>query len=288
MFNLSGKKFLITGASGGIGQAVTKILHEAGAMLCISGTKESILEKTAKQYLNNIHTVTCDLTNDEQINTLIDSACKLMEGLNGVICNAGITLDKLLLRTSDEDWYKVINTNLTTTFKLNRNACRAMLKNGYGRIINISSIIALTGNQGQASYAASKAGIIAMSKSIAREFASRNITVNCIAPGFISTPMTDVLSEEQRTSIIKNIPMQRMGIPEEVATTVLFLASNASNYITGQTIHVNGGMLMCSIYKNMFCLKQSKKYFIALCANITYFSVFLLQFYTINKSSFSA
>ncbi|QGR02455.1 3-oxoacyl-[acyl-carrier-protein] reductase [Ehrlichia ruminantium] len=245
MFNLSGKRFLITGASGGIGQAITKILYEAGAILCISGTKEATLQKIAEQYLGNVHTLACDLTNDEQVSIMIDNTCKLIGGIDGVICNAGITLDKLALRTSDEDWNKVINTNLTTTFKINRSACRAMLKNGYGRIINISSIVALTGNPGQASYAASKAGMIAMSKSIAREFANKNITVNCIAPGFISTPMTDVLSEEQRANIMQHIPMQRMGTPEEVAAVVLFLASDASRYITGQTIHVNGGMLMC-------------------------------------------
>ncbi|WDM84848.1 3-oxoacyl-[acyl-carrier-protein] reductase [Ehrlichia sp. JZT12] len=244
MFNLSQKRFLITGASGGIGQAITKMLSEAGATLCISGTKEHVLQKTAEQFSGDIHVLPCDLTNDEQINSLIDNALELMSGIDGIVCNAGITLDKLTLRTSDEDWHKVINTNLTTTFKLNRNACRAMLKNSQGRVINISSVVAFTGNPGQASYTASKAGMIAMSKSIAREFANRNITVNCIAPGFISTPMTDVLSEEQRNSILKHIPMQRMGTPEEIAAAVLFLASDESRYITGQTIHVNGGMLM--------------------------------------------
>ncbi|AHX04281.1 3-oxoacyl-[acyl-carrier-protein] reductase [Ehrlichia japonica] len=247
MFNLSQKRFLITGASGGIGKAITKTLSDAGATLCISGTKESVLQEIAKQSSSAdsiIHTLPCDLTNNEQINGLVDNACKIMSGIDGIVCNAGITLDKLTLRTSDEDWHKVINTNLTTTFKLNRNACRSMLKNNQGRIINISSIIAFTGNPGQTSYAASKAAMIAMSKSIAKEFASKNITVNCIAPGFIATPMTDVLSEEQRNNIIANIPMKRVGTPEEVAAAVLFLASDESRYITGQTLHVNGGMLM--------------------------------------------
>ena len=247
MFNLSQKRFLITGASGGIGKSITKTLSDAGATLCISGTKESVLQEIAKQSSSTnsiIHTLPCDLTNNEQINGLIDNACKIMSGIDGIVCNAGITLDKLTLRTSDEDWHKVINTNLTTTFKLNRNACRSMLKNNQGRIINISSIIAFTGNPGQTSYAASKAAMIAMSKSIAKEFASKNITVNCIAPGFIATPMTDVLSEEQRSNIIANIPMKRIGTPEEVAAAVLFLASDESRYITGQTLHVNGGMLM--------------------------------------------
>ncbi|AAZ68417.1 3-oxoacyl-[acyl-carrier-protein] reductase [Ehrlichia canis] len=243
MFNLSQKRFLITGASGGLGQAITKALSNAGATLCISGTRESVLEKIAEQYPNT-YVLPCDLTNNEHVNSLINNACKAMSGIDGIVCNAGITLDKLTLRTTDEDWNKVINTNLTTTFKLNRNACRAMLKNNQGRVINISSVVAFTGNLGQANYSASKAGMIAMSKSIAREFASRNITVNCIAPGFIETPMTDVLSEEQRNNILTHIPMQRMGTPEEVAAAVLFLASDESRYITGQTLHVNGGMLM--------------------------------------------
>ncbi|CEI85442.1 3-oxoacyl-[acyl-carrier-protein] reductase (EC 1. 1.1.100) [Ehrlichia minasensis] len=243
MFKLLHKRFLITGASGGLGQAITKVLSNAGATLCISGTRESVLEKIAEQYPNT-YVLPCDLANNEQVNNLVDNACKAMSGIDGIVCNAGITLDKLTLRTTDEDWNKVINTNLTTTFKLNRNACRAMLKNSQGRIINISSVVAFTGNPGQTNYSASKAGMIAMSKSIAREFASRNITVNCIAPGFIKTPMTDVLSEEQRNNILTHIPMNRMGTPEEVASVVLFLASDESRYITGQTLHVNGGMLM--------------------------------------------
>ncbi|CAN7940110.1 unnamed protein product [Ixodes pacificus] len=168
-----------------------------------------------------------------------------MSGINGIVCSAGITIDKLAIRMSDEDWSKVIDVNLSSVFKLNRDACRIMLRGKVGgRVINISSIVGATGNVGQANYSAAKAGMIGMSKSLALEFASRGITVNCIAPGFISTPMTDILSEKQKESILKAIPMGRIGVARDVASAALFLASDASGYITGQTMHVNGGMAM--------------------------------------------
>ncbi|QXK91937.1 3-oxoacyl-[acyl-carrier-protein] reductase [Neoehrlichia mikurensis] len=242
MFNLLGKKFLITGASGGIGKAIATLFSDSGAEICLSGTKVGILQDLAKECKNKTHIIACDLSVNEEIENLVDNALCVMDGLDGVVCNAGIALDKLTIRMSNEDWNKVINFNLTTTFKLNRNACKAMLKKNSGRIINISSVVGITGNVGQVNYAASKAGIIGMSKSIALELAGRNITVNCIAPGFIDTPMTKVLSEKQKNYILEKIPMKRMGTPKEVASVALFLASDASQYITGQTIHVNGGM----------------------------------------------
>lgn len=244
MFQLKGRKFLVTGASGGIGQAVVEIMHKAGATLCISGTKKKGLEEIARQYEKNMYVLPCDLLNAEEVNQLINRASKLMEGFDGLICNAGITLDSLLLRMTDEAWQKVIDINLSSTFKLNREACRKLIKNNWGRVINISSIVGLTGNAGQANYAASKAGIIAMSKSIAKEVASRNITVNCIAPGFIDTKMIEVLAEEQKKKILDNIPIKRMGTGEEVAAGVLFLASDEAKYITGHVLNINGGLLM--------------------------------------------
>ncbi|MCU7611663.1 3-oxoacyl-ACP reductase FabG [Anaplasma capra] len=247
MFNLSGKKFLVVGASGGIGAAISVFLSKADAKLCISGTRMDALHDVASKCATSAtHVLQCNLLNGEEVDTLVDRAAESMSGIDGVVCSAGITLDKLSLRITDEDWDKVIAVNLTSVFKINRGACRAMLKNkGGGRIINISSVVGVTGNVGQANYSASKSGIIGMSKSIALEFASRGITVNCVAPGFIDTQMTAQLSDKQKESILGNIPMGRMGTPEDVASVVLFLASNASSYITGQTIHVNGGMVMC-------------------------------------------
>lgn len=243
MFNLEGKKFLVTGASGGIGQAITDVLYEAGATLCISGTRKEILEKMAEGK-NNMYSLQCDLMRNEGVDSLVDKASDLMAGFDGIVCNAGVTQDSLLLRMTDEAWDKVISINLTSTFKLNKKACSKMSKNGWGRIINISSIVGFTGNPGQANYAASKAGMVAMSKCIAKEFAGRNITVNCIAPGFVETSMTSSLSQEQHNNIMSNIPLKRMGIPKEIASGVLFLASDEASYITGQTLHINGGLLM--------------------------------------------
>ncbi|MGN7661565.1 MAG: beta-ketoacyl-ACP reductase [Anaplasma sp.] len=244
MFNLSGKRFLITGASGGIGAATSFFMSGAGATLCISGTRYDALQDVASKCTAGAHILQCDLLNDSEVETLVDRAAEHMSGIDGVICSAGITIDKLSLRLADEDWDKVISVNLTSVFKINKKACRAMLPNKSGRIINISSIVGCTGNIGQANYSASKAGIIGMSKSIALEFASRGITVNCIAPGFIDTPMVAPLPQKQKDLILGSIPMGRMGTPEDVASAVLFLASDASSYITGQTIHVNGGMAM--------------------------------------------
>ncbi|OAM06001.1 MAG: beta-ketoacyl-ACP reductase [Wolbachia endosymbiont of Dactylopius coccus] len=244
MFGLEDRKFLITGASGGIGQAIVEVMHKAGATLCISGTKKEVLEEVAKKYEKNIHVLPCDLSNPEEVNQLINKASELMKGFDGLICNAGITQDSLLLRMTDEAWQKVIDINLNSTFKLNREACRKLIKNNWGRIINISSIVSLTGNAGQANYAASKAGIIAMSKSIAKEVASRGVTVNCIAPGFIDTKMTEVLNEKQKEKILDNIPMQRMGTGKEIAAGVLFLASDEARYITGHVLNINGGLFM--------------------------------------------
>ncbi|MCA7010384.1 3-oxoacyl-[acyl-carrier-protein] reductase [Wolbachia endosymbiont of Tribolium confusum] len=244
MFGLENKKFLITGASGGIGQAIVEIMHKARATLCISSTKKEVLEEVAKKYEKNIHVLTCDLLKSEEVNQLINKASELMKGFDGLICNAGITQDSLLLRMTDEAWEKVIDINLNSTFKLNREACRKLIKNNWGRIINISSIVGLTGNAGQVNYAASKAGIIAMSKSIAKEVASRGVTVNCIAPGFIDTKMTEVLNEKQKEKILDNIPMKRMGTGKEIAAGVLFLASDEARYITGHVLNINGGLFM--------------------------------------------
>ncbi|APR98063.1 3-oxoacyl-[acyl-carrier-protein] reductase [Wolbachia endosymbiont of Folsomia candida] len=244
MFRLDNRKFLVTGASGGIGQAIVKIMHEAGAILCISGTKKEVLEEVAKKYEKNIHVLPCDLSNSEEVSQLITKASELMEGFDGLICNAGITQDSLILRMTNDSWQKVIDINLTSTFTLNREAFKKLIKNDCGRIINISSIVGLTGNAGQANYAASKAGVIAMSKSIAKEVASRGITVNCVAPGFIDTKMTEVLNTEQKEKILDNIPMKRMGTGEEIAAGVLFLASDEARYITGCVLNINGGLFM--------------------------------------------
>ncbi|MBV0899843.1 MAG: 3-oxoacyl-[acyl-carrier-protein] reductase [Wolbachia endosymbiont of Fragariocoptes setiger] len=244
MFKLENKKFLITGASGGIGQAIVKVMHNAGATLCISGTKQEALEEIAQQYERDVHILTCDLSNTEEVLDLVNKAQVLLEGFDGLVCNAGVTQDNLLLRMTNDAWQKVIDINLTSTFYLNRSACKVLMKNKWGRIVNISSVVGLTGNIGQANYAASKAGLIAMSKSIAKEFAGRNITINCVAPGFIKTRMTANLNEIQQEKILNNIPMKRIGSPEEIGVGVLFLASKEAQYITGHVLNINGGMFM--------------------------------------------
>lgn len=243
LFQLTNKKALITGASGGIGSAIAQVLHHQGATVALSGTRKEALEEVASG-LERAHVLPCDLSNSEAVASLVDQAGEAMGGIDIVICNAGITKDNLVLRMKEEDFESVIRINLISTFILNKAAVKTMLRQKWGRIINIASVVAVMGNPGQANYAASKGGMIAMTKSIAQETASRGITVNCIAPGFISTKMTDILSEEQKDKLASSIPCGRFGQPEDIANAAVFLASNESSYVTGQVLHVNGGMVM--------------------------------------------
>jgi 3-oxoacyl-[acyl-carrier protein] reductase len=246
MFDLTGKNALVTGATGGIGGAIARRLHAQGATVAVSGRQVDKLEALAAELKERVFVVPCDLANKVQVAGLIDAATKVLGRVDILVNNAGLTKDNLFMVMKDEQWDDVIAVNLTSTFMLMRAASRAMVrgKTGYGRIINISSISGIIGNPGQANYAASKAGMIGMTKSLAREVANRGITANCIAPGFISTPMTDVLNEKQTTMIKEQIPAQRFGTPDDIAAAALYLASNEAAYVTGQTLHVNGGMMM--------------------------------------------
>jgi 3-oxoacyl-[acyl-carrier protein] reductase len=244
VFDLTGKNALITGASGGIGVGIARALHAAGASVALSGTRVEPLEALAAELGGRAHVLPCNLSSAEEVEGLIKRGIEAMGSVDILVNNAGITRDGLAMRMSDEDWTSVIDVNLTSTFRLCRAAVRGMMKARWGRIINISSVVGTTGNAGQANYAASKAGMVAMSKSIAEEVASRGITVNCLAPGFIATAMTDKLNDAQRKSILDGVPAGRMGEPAEIAAAVLFLASLEASYITGATLHVNGGMDM--------------------------------------------
>lgn len=244
MFNLQGRKALITGATGGIGYEIVKALDSAGANVVISSTNEEKLKALALEITNKIHILPCNLNNVSDIEALFDRAEELVGQIDILVCNAGITKDSLALRMKNEDWDEVLNVNLKSTFILNRNAIKKMIRRKWGRIINISSLVGVMGNSGQANYVASKAGMIGMSKSLAIEVASRGITINCIAPGFIATNMTDILNDNQKKSILSTIPTGKMGLPADVAAGVIFLASEEANYITGQTLHINGGILM--------------------------------------------
>ncbi len=240
-FSVAGKKALITGATGGIGGAIAKALHANGAQLAISGSRQEKLDALAAELAGAIP-IACDLSKLDTVEELVKQAEEKLGGLDILICNAAVTKDNLALRMKDEEWQQVIDINLTASYKMTRAALRGMVKRRYGRIIYITSVVGWTGNPGQMNYCASKAGVTGMAKSLAQEIASRGITVNCIAPGFIATNMTDVLSDEQKTRISQNIPMGRMGAPDEIASGALFLASDQANYITGQTLHINGGM----------------------------------------------
>lgn len=245
MFNLTGKNALITGASGGIGGAIAKALHAAGAVVTISGTREEKLNEMAASLGNErVHIAVCNLSDLEAVKTLAKTAEEKMGSVDILVNNAGITKDQLSMRMSDDDWSEVIKVNLTASFFLTRACLRGMMKKRFGRIVNITSIVGTMGNPGQANYAASKAGIIGMSKSIAAEVASRGITSNCIAPGFISTAMTDKLNDQQKDLMKKNIPSGEFGTSEDIAAAALYLASEEAKYVTGQTLHINGGMLM--------------------------------------------
>ncbi|MEQ9675058.1 MAG: 3-oxoacyl-[acyl-carrier-protein] reductase [Roseovarius indicus] len=244
MFDLTGKYALVTGASGGIGGAIAKALHAAGATVGLSGTRVEPLEALARELGERAHVLPCNLGDPEAVDSLPKQAIEAMGGLDILVNNAGVTRDQLFMRMSDEDWQTVLDVNLTATMRLCRAVVRPMMKARWGRIINISSVVGTTGNAGQVNYAASKAGMVGMTKSIAHEVASRGITANAVAPGFIATAMTEKLSDAQKDAINTQIPAARMGTPEEIAAAVLYLASPEAGYVTGATLHVNGGMAM--------------------------------------------
>jgi 3-oxoacyl-[acyl-carrier protein] reductase len=244
MFDLTGKAALITGASGGIGGAIAKALHDAGATVGLSGTRVEPLEALAAELGERAHVLPCNLGDAEAVAALPKTAAEAMGSVDILVNNAGITKDQIFMRMSDEEWQQVLDVNLTSAMRLCRAVMRPMMKSRWGRIINISSIVGATGNPGQANYAASKAGMVGMTKSIAYEVASRGITANAIAPGFIATAMTDKLNDEQKAKIDAQIPASRMGTPEEIAAAVVYLSSNEAGYVTGSTLHVNGGMAM--------------------------------------------
>ena len=244
MFNLNGKNALITGASGGIGRAIAQTLHTCGATLTISGTRMEPLEELARNLGDRVHIMGCDLSNGVEVENLSKGAQEKMGSVDILVNNAGKTRDNLFLRMTDEDWASVLEVNLTSTMKLCRGVLRGMMKSRWGRIVNIGSVVGSTGNPGQGNYAASKAALVGMSKSLANEVASRGITVNCIAPGFVKTAMTEKLNEKQQEAIKLQIPAGRMGEVSDIAFAALYLASEEASYITGSTLHVNGGMAM--------------------------------------------
>jgi 3-oxoacyl-[acyl-carrier protein] reductase len=244
MFQLTGKTSLVTGATGGIGGAIAKALHAQGATVAISGTRRDALDALAGELGERVHVLPCDLADSEAVEKLVPQAEEAMGGLDILVANAGVTRDNLFVQLRDEDWDKVLAVNLTGTFRLARAAVRGMMRRRFGRIIAITSVVGVTGNAGQGNYAAAKAGMIGMVKSVAQEYARRNVTANCIAPGMIATPMTDKLNEKQREAILSRIPAGRLGTPAEIAGAVIYLASDEAGYVTGQTLHINGGMAM--------------------------------------------
>ncbi|HEY4265075.1 MAG TPA: 3-oxoacyl-[acyl-carrier-protein] reductase [Micropepsaceae bacterium] len=245
MFDLTNKTALVTGASGGIGGAIAKALHAQGASVVLSGTRADALDALKAEMGGRAVTALCNLGNAAEVDALVKTAeAAIGAPIDILINNAGITRDNLLMRMKDEEWDQVIAVNLTAAFRLSRAVLRGMMKKRWGRIVTITSVVGVTGNPGQGNYAAAKAGLIGMSKALAAEVASRNITVNCVAPGFIATPMTDALTEQQKTAILTRIPAGKLGESEDVAAAVVYLASDEAQYLTGQTLHVNGGMAM--------------------------------------------
>jgi len=244
MFDLTGKTALITGASGGIGGAIARRLHGQGATVVLSGTRAEALQALAGELGERTHVAPCNLSDPAETEALVGKVEAAAGQLDILINNAGLTRDGLALRMKDEDWQQVLDVNLTAAFRLTRAALKGMMKRRWGRVIGITSIVGVTGNPGQANYAASKAGLIGMTKSLAQEVASRGVTLNCVAPGMIETAMTDALNEQQRARILSAIPLQRLGNSDEIASAVVYLASEEAAYVTGQTLHVNGGMAM--------------------------------------------
>ena len=244
MFNLEGKKALITGASGGIGKEIAKVLIEHNAEICVSGRNLEELNALKKSLGEKCHIVTCDLSKKDEISKLITKTDEFLGHIDILINNAGITKDNIFLRMSENEWEDVLNVNLNSTFSILKLITKGMVKRKYGRIINISSVVGVTGGAGQVNYSASKAGLIGLTKSLSQEIATRNITVNCIAPGFIETPMTEKLDDKRKDAILNSIPMNRIGTPKDLSSAIIFLASQESSYITGQTLHINGGLYM--------------------------------------------
>ena len=244
MFDLTGKRALVTGATGGIGEAVARALHGQGAAVAISGTRAEKLEALASDLKERVHVTPCNLSDLDAVDALPKTASEAMGGLDIVISNAGVTRDTLMMMMKPDMWDDVLKINLTAFFRLAKASLRGMTKQRFGRIIGVTSVVGVTGNAGQANYAASKAGMIGMSKSLAQEVASRNVTVNCIAPGFIATAMTDALNDQQKEAILGKIPAGAMGSPEDIAAAAVYLSSDEARYVTGQTLHVNGGMAM--------------------------------------------
>ena len=244
MFDLTDKNALVTGASGGIGGAIARALHAAGARVGLSGTRAGALDALAGELGDGAFAVPADLSSANGAKTLVKDAEAALGGIDILVNNAGLTRDQLAVRMSDEDWQTVLDVNLTAAFRLSQGCLRGMMKKRWGRIVSVTSIVGISGNPGQANYAASKAALIGMSKSLAQEVASRNITVNCVAPGFIDTPMTEGLSDEQKHNLTARIPAGRLGEPADIAGACVFLASDEASYVTGQTLHVNGGMAM--------------------------------------------
>jgi 3-oxoacyl-[acyl-carrier protein] reductase len=244
MINLENQIALVTGATGGIGNRIARLFHELGATVALSGTRESALQTLAQELGDRAHSFPCNLSDPQSVEALIPAVEEKLGHIDILVNNAGMTRDGLVMRMKDEDWDTIVQVNLTSAFRLCRAVTRGMMKRRYGRIINLTSIVGYTGNGGQTNYTATKAGLVGFSKSLGQELASRGITVNCVAPGFIASPMTDTLPEETKTKILGKIPLGRMGTADEIAQAVAFLAAPGSSYITGQTLHVNGGMAM--------------------------------------------
>ncbi len=244
MFDLTGKTALVTGASGGIGGAIARAFHQQGATVAISGTRREALDQLAGEFKERAHVLPCDLADRDAVEALVPKAEEAMGKLDILVANAGINRDNLFVQLKDEDWDQVVAVNLTATFRLARAAVRGMMRRRFGRVIGISSVVGVTGNPGQVNYTATKAGMIGMMKSIAAEYAKRNVTANCIAPGFIASAMTEKLNDKQREAILARVPAGRLGAGADVAAAAVYLASDEAAYVTGQTLHVNGGMAM--------------------------------------------
>jgi 3-oxoacyl-[acyl-carrier protein] reductase len=244
MFDLTGKTALVTGATGGIGGAIARALHGQGATVAVSGTRRDVLDLLAAELKERVHVLPCNLSDKAEVEALVPKSEEAMGKLDILVANAGINRDNLFVQLRDEDWDQVVAVNLTATFRLARAAVRGMMRRRFGRVIGITSVVGVTGNPGQSNYTATKAGMIGMFKSIAAEYAKRNVTANCIAPGFITSPMTDKLNDKQREAILARVPSGRLGTGADVAAAAVYLASDEAAYVTGQTLHVNGGMAM--------------------------------------------